>query len=225
MRITEVVSTDLFAGSAARPLQIVRVTLVNDGPGMISDPAGQVTVGVHGAGVLTPEPVMVTKLYHGEQRTVEVPVEIAAPATPGGARRISAVARSGTGHWEVPGQVTVAEPGWTMWMVSHFHYDPVWWNTQGQFTEARLSLPDEDGRLPDSRSAFELVGAHRDKAIKDGDYKFVLAEIDYLKPYFDAYPQHRQDLRALMAEGRVEIVGGNYNEPNTNLISAEAISR
>ena len=110
-------------------------------------------------------------------------------------------------------------------MVSHFHYDPVWWNTQGQFTEARLSLPDEDGRLPDIRSAFELVGAHLDKARKDPDYKFVLAEIDYLKPYFDAFPQDRQDLRRLMAEGRVEIVGGNYNEPNTNLICAEAIIR
>ena len=121
--------------------------------------------------------------------------------------------------------MTVAEPGWTMWMVSHFHYDPVWWNTQGQFTEARLALPDEDGKLPDVRSAFELVGAHLDKARRDADYKFVLAEIDYLKPYFDAFPQDREDLRRLMAEGRVEIVGGNYNEPNTNLISAEAIIR
>ena len=110
-------------------------------------------------------------------------------------------------------------------MVSHFHYDPVWWNTQGQFTEARLALPDEDGKLPDVRSAFELVGAHLDKARRDPDYTFVLAEIDYLKPYFDAFPQDREDLRRLMAEGRVEIVGGNYNEPNTNLISAEAIIR
>src|SRR5215475_10766623 len=182
MRITEVVSTDLFAGSAVRPLQIVRVTLVNDGPGMISDPAGQVTVGVHGAGVVTSGPVMVTKLHHGEQRTVEVPVEIAAPAAPGSARRVMAVAQSATGHWQVSGQITVAESGWIMWMVSHFHYDPVWWNTQGQFTEARLSLPDEDGSLPDVRSAFELVGAHLDKARRDADYKFVLAEIDYLKP-------------------------------------------
>ena len=82
----------------------------------------------------------------------------------------------------------MAEPGWTMWMVSHFHYDPVWWNTQGQFAEARLSLPDEDGQLPDVRAAFELVRAHLDKARTDRDYKFVLAEIDYLKPYFDAYP-------------------------------------
>jgi alpha-mannosidase len=112
-----------------------------------------------------------------------------------------------------------------MWMVSHFHYDPVWWNTQGQFTEARLALPDEDGQVPDVRSAFELVGAHLDKARKDPDYTFVLAEIDYLKPYFDAFPQDREDLRALMAQGRVEIVGGSYNEPNTNLISAEAIIR
>jgi hypothetical protein len=63
---------------------------------------------------------------------------------------------------------------------------------QGQFTEARLSLPDEDGSLPDVRSAFELVGAHLDKARRDTDYKFVLAEIDYLKPYFDAFPQDRR---------------------------------
>src|SRR5215472_7104204 len=225
MRITEVVSTDLFAGSAARPLQIVRVTLVNDGPGMISDPAGEVTVGVHGAGVITPEPVMVTKLYHGEQRTVEVPVEIAAPAAPGGVRRITAVARSATGHWEVPGQITVAEPGWTMWMVSHFHYDPVWWNTQGQFTETWPLLPAQDGSLPEVRTAFELVRLHLQEARDDPDYKFVLAEIDYLKPYFDAHPEDRADLRELMAQGRIEIVGGNYNEPNTNLTCAESTVR
>ena len=53
----------------------------------------------------------------------------------------------------------------------------------------------------------------------------MLAEIDYLKPYFDAFPADRQDLRQLMADGRVEIVGGNYNEPSTNLICAEAIIR
>ena len=57
--------------------------------------------------------------------------------------------------------IRVAETGWTMWMVSHFHYDPVWWDTQGEFTESRLLLPGEDGSLPDVRSAFELVGAQR----------------------------------------------------------------
>jgi alpha-mannosidase len=225
MRITEVASTDMFAGSAARPLQIVKVTLVNDGPGMISDPAGQVTVGVHGAGVVTPEPVMVTKLFHGEQRTVEVPIEIAAPAAPGGGRRVTAVARSATGHWEVSGQITVAEPGWTMWMVSHFHYDPVWWNTQGNFTQTWPMLPAQDGSLPEVRTAFELVRLHLREARDDPDYKFVLAEIDYLKPYFDAHPEDRADLLAFISNGRIEIVGGSYNEPNTNLTCAESTIR
>ena len=85
----------------------------------------------------------------------------------------------------------MAEPGWTMWMVCHFHYDPVWWNTQGQFTEARLVLPDEDGELPDTRTAFDLVRLHLEKARRDPDYKFVLAELDYLKPHFDAFPSDR----------------------------------
>src|SRR5271166_5171530 len=204
MRITGVASTELFCGTAARPLQIIRVTLVNDGPGMIRDPAATVAVTVHGVGVVTPEPAQVGGLVHGEQRIVEVGVDAAA-AEPGRSRAVVVVAQSSSGRWEAPGQITAAEPGWTMWMVSHFHYDPVWWNTQGQFTEARLSLPDEDGKLPDVRSAFELVGLHLDKARKDPDYKFVLAEIDYLKPYFDAFPQDREDLRRLMAEGRVEI--------------------
>ena len=121
--------------------------------------------------------------------------------------------------------LTVAEPGWTIWMVSHFHYDPVWWNTQGQFTQSRLLLPGEDGQLPEVRTAFELVRLHLDAARADPDYKFVLAEIDYLKPYFDAHPEDRADLRALMADGRIEIVGGNYNEPNTNLTCAESTIR
>ena len=225
MRIVSVESTDLFAGTAQRPLQLIRVTLVNEGPGMLATPAMSAAISVRGPGVRDPGPFGISDLNPGEQKAFEVPVEIAAPYQPGSTRQVTVTVTSDAGRTQAEAALTVAEPGWTMWMVSHFHYDPVWWNTQGQFTEARLALPDEDGKLPDVRSAFELVGAHLDKARRDTDYKFVLAEIDYLKPYFDAFPQDREDLRRLMAEGRVEIVGGNYNEPNTNLISAEAIIR
>ena len=58
-------------------------------------------------------------------------------------------------------------------------------------------------------------------ARRDPDYKFVLAELDYLKPYWDAYPEDREYVRELLAEGRLEFIGGTYNEPNTNLTSAE----
>jgi alpha-mannosidase len=223
MRIAGVESTDLFVGTAQRPLQVIRVTLENGGPA--SAPDGAATVYVQGPGTRDPGPFGITGLNLGERRDFEIPVEIAAPYLPGSTRRVTVAVETGAGRTQAEADITVAEPGWTMWMVSHFHYDPVWWNTQGQFAEARLSLPDEDGQMPDVRAAFELVGAHLERARKDGDYKFVLAEIDYLKPYFDTFPQDREDLRRLMAEGRVEIVGGNYNEPSTNLIGPEAIIR
>src|ERR1700678_4555478 len=225
MRIAGVESTDLFVGTKQRPLQVIRVTLVNEGPGMLTSPAMSATVHVQGPGLRDHGPFGISGLNQGEEKTFEVPVEFTAPYQPGGHGRVPVACASEAGRSRAEADIAVAEPGWTIWMVSHFHYDPIWWNTQGQFTEARLSLPDEDGKLPDVRTAFELVGAHLDKARRDRDYKFVLAELDYLKPYFDAYPQDREDLRALMAEGRIEIVGGNYNKPSTNLTCAEPTIR
>ncbi len=229
MRITGVESTDLFTGTAQRPLQIIRVIVENAGPGMVTGPGVPVTVRVDGAGVSTPMPSTVTGLQAGETRVAEVPVEFSVPHQAGSTRPVTAVAETGgpapVTRAQVPAEVTAAEPGWTMWMVSHFHYDPVWWGTQGQFTESRLLLPDDDGALPDVRTAFELVRLHLDKARHDRDYKFVLAEIDYLKPHFDAHPEDRADLRRFIDEGRIEIVGGSYNEPNTNLTCAESTIR
>ena len=220
MRITSVQATELFGGTAQRPLQIVRVTVAAPAePGL----AGPVQVRVAGAGVSTPQAFSM-EIVGGEQ-TAEVGVVIAPPYQPGSPRQVIAIAEGNGERAELAAEIRAAETGWTMWMVSHFHYDPVWWDTQGEFTESRLLLPDEHGQLPEVRTAFELVALHLAHAREDPDYKFVLAEIDYLKPYLDTHPEHRAELRALIAAGRVEIVGGNYNEPNTNLTGAESTIR
>ncbi|MGH3398076.1 MAG: hypothetical protein ACRDPO_25655, partial [Streptosporangiaceae bacterium] len=52
MRIGSVTSTMLFTGPAARPRQIVQVTLHLD------EATGPVTVAITGAGVSTPEPAL-----------------------------------------------------------------------------------------------------------------------------------------------------------------------
>ena len=225
MRISGLTSTELFRGTAARPLQVVRVRLANDGPA--AGPQSSVTVRVEGAGVSTPEPEVLTGLQPGEERIAEVGVEIAAPAQPGSVRQVRAGAAGpeGTPAAELAGEIKVAETGWVMWMVCHFHYDPVWWSTQGQFLQTRLLLPDEHGELPEVRTAFELVRLHLDAARRDPDYKFVLAELDYLKPHFDAHPEDRADLLRFIRAGRIELVGGNYNEPNTNLTGVESTIR
>ena len=162
IQIGGVNSTDLFGGTAAEPRQIIRVRLINSGPDLISDPRQPVTVEVTGRGVSTPEPVVVTGLEPGAEPTAEVAVR--ADAQAGAALPVLATASFAGRTAAQAAHLTVAEPGWTMWMVSHFHYDPVWWSTQGQFTESRLLLPDEDGALPDVRTAFELVRLHLDAA-------------------------------------------------------------
>ena len=223
MRITAVEATELFGGTAQHPLQIIRVRVRNDAPARPGTAAVQVRV--EGAGVSTPTAFDMELPEPGGERAAEVGVQLAPPYQPGSPRQVTAVAEGNGERAELAAEIRAAETGWTMWMVSHFHYDPVWWDTQGEFTESRLLLPDEQGRLPDVRTAFELVELHLAHAREDPDYKFVLAEIDYLKPYLDTHPEHRAELRQLIAAGRVEIVGGNYNEPNTNLTGAESTIR
>src|SRR6266498_1234881 len=231
MRITAVESTELFTGTVQRPMQIVRVTILVDAVDPATNRAnhapadGPVSVRIEGPAVSTPEPARLSAGRPGEEYVAEVGVRLAAPITEGTRRQATVIAEGGPTRAETGAEIIAAVPGWTMWMVSHFHYDPVWWNTQGQFTESRLLLPDEAGQLPAARTAFELVRLHLDEARRDPDYKFVLAEIDYLKPHFDAHPEDRADLLAFIASGRVEIVGGSYNEPNTNLTSAESTIR
>ncbi|MEJ3749706.1 glycoside hydrolase [Actinomycetes bacterium KLBMP 9797] len=214
MYLVELASTDLFVGSAAAPCQVIQVTLRDALPGT--------RVRIEGPTVSTPSPALVNDM----SGVVEVGVRIAAPAPAGSVHRVTVVATAGSGSATLDGQIVAADTGWTMWMVSHFHYDPVWWNTQAGFTEAWYDLPVAEARRPDfNLTAFDLVRAHLDAARQDDDYAFVLAELDYLKPYWDVFPQDRADLRRLLHEGRVELVGGTYNEPNTNLTHPESTVR
>src|ERR1700722_1825276 len=110
MRITAVTSTDLFTGTARRPLQIIQVSLSTD----TADAGQDVHVRVDGAGVSTPAPCRVLGGPPGAALTAEVPVEIAAPFQPGVPRPVTAVAETGTSgapqRTEFPAQVTPAEP-------------------------------------------------------------------------------------------------------------------
>lgn len=217
--ITRVSSPELFVGSDDAPRQILRVELTRSA----ADGALSVAVtgdGVTGTADLPPG--------DGEHR-LEVPLEVAPALRSQYGVSVDARVTVTAGGHEVAsdaGAVVIAEPGWTMVMVSHFHYDPVWWNTQAAYTTSwDLQGPDGTTRPVYTHNAFSLVDAHLKLALRDPAYCFVLAELDYLKPYFDTFPENRAVLRRLIAEGRVEIIGGTYNEPNTNLTGAETTIR
>jgi alpha-mannosidase len=203
MQLISVESTALFVGPPGAPVQLARVTVAG-----ADEPA---KVRIDGAGLRGEAGV------EAGQEVVEVPVNVAHPLV--GERR---AARAHTGGAEAEFEFAVAEPGWTMFMVSHFHYDPVWWNTQAGYTSEWREDPPGRAR---QTNGFELVHAHLEMARREPEYKFVLAEVDYLKPYWDTRPEDRADLRRFFAEGRVEVMGGTYNEPNTNLTSPETTIR
>ncbi len=120
-------------------------------------------------------------------------------------------------------RITVAEPGWRVFMVSHFHFDPVWYHSQAAYTETWA--PGAWPRRVYEFAGLALVRAHLDAARQDPDYRFVLAELDYLKPYWGAFPGDREYIRTLLRDRRLELVGGMYNEPNTNLTAFESTIR
>lgn len=199
MHVTSAETTELFAGSAETPLQLVRVAYTGASPGETVRVTGE---GLSGEAAAEPG-----------DGVVEVPVAVTG-AVPGETRTARAA--------DVAFEFTVAEPGWTMYMISHFHYDPVWWNTQAAYTSVWTEDPPGQCR---QTHGFDLVATHLEMARREPEYKFVLAEVDYLKPYWDAHPEDRADLRRFIADGRVEIMGGAYNEPNTNLTSPETAIR
>lgn len=200
--MTSAESTELFVGESDAPMQVVQVRYSGDPAAVRISGGGLSSVG---------DPVV------AGEGLLEVPVRVDDPVP--GERRGARVIADGA---EFGFEFTVAEPGWTMFMISHFHYDPVWWNTQGAYTS--VWTEDPPGRCKQN-NAFALVAAHLEMARRDPVYKFVLAEVDYLKPYFDAHPQDRDDLLRFIAEGRVEVMGGTYNEPNTNLTGPETSIR
>jgi alpha-mannosidase len=209
MGVVVVESTELFVGSVEAPLQVVRVSW---------DATGTTRVHVEGPGLSTPTPVI-----GNGYAEVGVDTHGAAPGTRLHARIVIGDREDGS---TTDFDFVVAEPGWTMHLVSHFHYDPVWWNTQAAYTVAWDEL-DFPGTHRGARqlAGFDLVRAHLDLALAEPHYRFVLAEVDYLKPYWDAFPQDRKLLRQLLEEGRVEVMGGTYNEPNTNLTDPETTIR
>ena len=206
LQVISAESTELFVGPPDSPLQLVRVTYTGG-----TEPT---LIRVEGQDLKTLGPPLADPAV-GEG-VVEVPVEIHRPVT--GQKRAARVLAAGT---ETPFTFTVGDPGWTMFMISHFHYDPVWWTTQSAYTSSWQAPP---GPARQAHS-FDLVRAHLELARREPEYKFVLAEVDYLKPYWDVHPEDRAELRKLIHDGRVEVMGGAYNEPNTNLTSPETTIR
>lgn len=108
-----------------------------------------------------------------------------------------------------------------IYLVPHFHCDPVWIADQNMYQEGGEVLPKMTRH---SFGFLDLVKAYLDCCRRDDEYAILLSELDYLKPYWDMYPEDRAFIRYLVSRRRLEL-GGAYSEPNENSIGDEGLIR
>src|SRR3954471_3038307 len=121
MEILGAESVPLFVGTEADPRQVVRVGVRGD------DASGRepAQVRIEGDRIRTEQALTIGPLAPGQEARFEVAVSVEA-AEPDQRRRAEVVVEAGRQVDREAFEFVVGEPGWRMFMVSHFHYDPVW---------------------------------------------------------------------------------------------------
>jgi len=72
--------------------------------------------------------------------------------------------------------------------------------------------------------AFDICRSYMRQFRQDPNFKGILSEIDYLKPYFDIFPEDRETMIKAFKDGRAE-ANVFYNQPNEVSISGEGLVR
>ncbi|MEW5947083.1 MAG: glycoside hydrolase family 38 C-terminal domain-containing protein [bacterium] len=93
--------------------------------------------------------------------------------------------------------------------VPHFHYDVEWWKT-------------EDGY---NRDVEQILLKALELLEENQEFRYVIDQALALKPFWDKHPEAREEIRAFVREGRVELVGGTWCAPDENIPTGEAFVR
>jgi hypothetical protein len=96
----------------------------------------------------------------------------------------------------------------TVFVLSSFHFDTTY--TQEQRVYAM--------------GAFDIMRWYCDMHRRDPLFKSTISEIDYLKPYFDVFPEDRATLLEVFRENRSN-ADVMYNQPNEQTCDGEALVR
>src|SRR5262245_21983065 len=122
-------------------------------------------------------------------------------------------------HSSVPVDVPRPDANWVVHLIPGFHYDPVWWNTQANYTELGAQMGSDVG------PGHALVGAYLDELRGDKQAIVALHQLPYLKTFVEAQPARAVELRDAIRSGRCALVGGTYNELASTLVGPEVVVR
>jgi alpha-mannosidase len=94
----------------------------------------------------------------------------------------------------------------TLWIIPHTHWEGAVFKTREEYLEIGL---------PHILTALSLLRAHP-------EYRFVLDQVAYVRPFLDRYPEQAAAFRQNVAEGRLQIVCGNDVMLDVNMPSGES---
>lgn len=94
----------------------------------------------------------------------------------------------------------------TLWIIPHTHWEGAVFKTREEYLEIGL---------PHILAALNLFKVHP-------DYRFVLDQVCYVKPFLERYPEEETSFRKFVTEGRLQIVGGMDVMLDVNMPSGES---
>ena len=94
----------------------------------------------------------------------------------------------------------------TFWIIPHTHWEGAVFKTREEYLEIGL---------PYILTALKLLRTHP-------EYRFVLDQVAYVKPFLERYPEQEAVFRKLVSEGKLEIVGANDVMLDVNIPSGES---
>ncbi len=102
------------------------------------------------------------------------------------------------------GSQTLQQP--TLYVIPHTHWEGAVFETREEYLQEGL---------PNIVQALHLLRTFP-------DYRFVLDQAAYVKPFLERYPQDSAEFRRYVSEGRLQIVGGTDVMLDVNIPSGES---
>ena len=102
-----------------------------------------------------------------------------------------------------------SEVNQTFWFIPHTHWEGAVFKTREEFLQMGL---------PNILKALNLLKRYP-------DYRFVLDQVAYVKPFLERYPEEEAAFRKFVAEGRLQLVGGMDIMPDDNMPGGEHFVR
>ncbi len=116
---------------------------------------------------------------------------------------------TGPGSVDAQSSKTISQDKGTLYFIPHTHWEGAVFKTREEFLEMGL---------PNILKALNLMKRYP-------NYKFVLDQVAYVKPFLERYPEEKVAFRQLVSEGRLQLVGGMNIMPDVNMPGGELFVR